>query len=108
MPKLVRFAGLLLLVALLAGLAGCSSPPRGVTLTDQVGRMTYDEALRMWGPPLRVEKGDQLKAAVWERNFDQEYLEEISCWFDNQNTLVDWRSQVWEINENGQRTMVQY
>lgn len=95
------------LLAVAVGLAsGCASkkPPR--TLGDEVGVLTYDEALRMWGPPNQHQKGENLEVAVWERHHGEDYVQEIMVWFDEAGRMMEYKSTVWEVNDQGKRTIV--
>jgi len=37
-------------------------------LEEQKGKMTYDEALSMWGKPSEIADGDEIFVATWEHN----------------------------------------
>ena len=99
---------LLILLSLAGGLAGCGKEPPVPSLDSEKGKMTFDEAIYTWGNPTRTEKSDTLKVATWERTFDEEYLRELTLWFDKDGKLIDWKVVDWEINDDGQRTKVKY
>jgi len=37
-------------------------------LEEQKGKMTYDDALSMWGEPSNIVYGDEIFVATWEQN----------------------------------------
>ncbi len=84
-----------LLLTMLLGLvaAGCAGPSRfgniEQTLAQEVGRMTYEEALDRWGEPTSLDKGGQLFTALWERQRSAGMVtERLYLTFDNQAQVM--------------------
>jgi len=58
----------LLIILAAALLAGCATTPGfESSMNSQVGILTYDDAIRTWGPPASVAEGDRVIVAAWSR-----------------------------------------
>lgn len=87
-----RLGALALLLATLA-LAACAGPSRfgnvEETLAQDVGRMTYEEALDRWGEPTTLSQGGQLFTAMWERKRTAGTVtERMYLTFDNDSKVM--------------------
>jgi hypothetical protein len=91
MPKALLKASLLLALALLV--TACAGPSRfgniEQTLAQEVGRMTYEEALDRWGEPSTLDRGARLFTAFWQRQRGAGFVtERLYLTFDNQAQVL--------------------
>ncbi|HQT96854.1 MAG TPA: hypothetical protein PK416_03110 [Thermodesulfobacteriota bacterium] len=101
-----------LLVLLAAGillLSGCprnGDPDFESSMNSKVGILTYDDAIRAWGPPTNVADGDRVTVAVWTRSmgitmgrsrlmtYASETTNNLTITFDRETRqMIEWRLQ---------------
>jgi hypothetical protein len=93
MPKALRKTSWLLAFLLALAATGCAGPSRfgniEQTLSQEVGRMTYEEALDRWGEPTSLDKGAKLFTAFWQRQRSSGFVtERLYLTFDNQSQVM--------------------
>ncbi|MFH1035827.1 MAG: hypothetical protein V1806_15075 [Pseudomonadota bacterium] len=88
-------SSLLLALALTLALllTGCAGPSRfgdiEQTLAQEVGVMTYEEALDRWGEPASVDRGATLFTALWQRQRSAGIVtERLYLTFDNNGQVM--------------------
>ncbi len=60
-------------------------------LNGLIGQLTYDDALRLAGPPVEAADGNQVRVATWSRGF-LAYPRRIQLTFDRRTgTLLEWK-----------------
>lgn len=90
---MARAIGLVLVICLLALAAGCVGPSRfgdvEQGLDQELGQMTYQEALDRWGDPLSLDKGETLFTAFWEKKRSSGLItERLYLTFDNAQQVL--------------------
>lgn len=90
---MARAIPLLLAICLLALVAGCVGPSRfgdmEKGLDQDLGQMTYQEAMDRWGEPLGVDKGEALFTAFWEKKRSSGLItERLYLTFDNAKQVL--------------------
>jgi hypothetical protein len=88
--RLAIIAALALLAALAAACGGASSfGPVEENLHQEVGVLTYDEAVDRWGPPTSLSHGDKLFTAYWLKERSGGIVKErLYLTFDNDKKIL--------------------
>jgi len=96
---------IILAAALLA--AGCATTGSfESSMNSQVGRLTYDDAIRTWGPPASVAEGDRVIVAAWSKPRASSVVytggiavasrrsSDLTVTFDKETRrMIDWRQE---------------
>jgi hypothetical protein len=80
-------------ICLLTLAAGCVGPSRfgdvEQGLDQELGRLTYQDALDRWGEPISVDRGEQLFTAFWEKKRSAGLItERLHLTFDNAKQVL--------------------
>lgn len=83
----------ILAVCLLALAAGCVGPSRFGDmergLDQELGQLTYQDALERWGEPASVDRGETLFTAFWEKKRSSGLItERLYLTFDNAKQVL--------------------